>query len=901
MKKKTTISIIVGIIIFALFFISSIVNFVINVKWYSEVGYLSVYFTKLLAIVKLMVPLFLISFLGIWFYYKSIRLSIIKYKKVVEINAYKKKTERKIIFIVDAVLSFFLSLSIASSYWYKILMFSNSENFNIKDPIFGLDVSFFVFKLPLIDSIYGFIMSFLIFLIIITVVLYFILTAKDRILQDRSLKLNLDLKGGLTRFAGKQLAVVSSLILLFLSAGYYIKSWKLVYSPRGVAFGASYTDIHVTYLFYKLIIVASLVAAVVVFISVIRSKIKPIIISIVSIIILIVVENVSAIFVQNAVVKSNEKSLEKPYIQYNIDYTRKAYNIENLKEENFKIVDDLTKEDIGNNKQIISNIKINSFKQSLEFYNQAQVLRYYYTFNDLDVDRYTINGKYTQVFIAPREINSDSLVENAANWQNKHLVYTHGYGVVMSNVNAVTSTGQPDFLINNIPPNNKSGIPLNNPSIYYGEKTNDYAIVNTKMQEIDYPSGDGNKYTDYKVESGIKMTFLNRVMFAIQYNNINFLLSRDIKSDSKILINRNIMDRVQKIAPFLTYDKDPYIVINNGQLYWIIDAYTTSDKYPYSQPYNGVNYIRNSAKVVVNALNGKTDFYIADKNDPLIESYSKIFPKLFKSLDEMDTNLKSHLRYPEELFKLQGEVISKYHMTDPGVFFNSEDLWQISTNDKEVKGEVAINDSSYFTTKLPGNSKEEMVLVDYFNMRERPNMVSMLGARMDGDNYGKLVLYRFPTDQSIDSPYLFKSKINQDTTISQEITLWNKEGSQVVYGDTIILPIKNSLLYIEPLYLRSNGANAIPEMKRVIMMYGDKIISAETIDKALAGIFDYNTETGETKPNTSANSRSSISKENAAAIKDLYDKAIAAQKNGDWASYGDYIKKLGDLINQLNK
>lgn len=898
MKKKITISIIIGIIIFAMFFISSIVNFIINVKWYNEVGYLSVYFTKLLAILKLTVPLFLISFLGIWFYYNSIRLSIIRYKKVVEINAVKKKTERKIIFILDAVLSFFLSSSIASGYWDKILMFSNSVNFNVKDPIFGLDVSFFIFKLPLVESIYGFIMSFLIFLIIITVVLYFILSAKDRILQGRSLKL--DLKGGLTRFAGRQLAVVSSLILLFLSAGYYIKSWQLVYSPRGVAFGASYTDIHVTYLFYKLIIFASLAAAVVVFISVIRSKIKPIVISIVLIAALIAVENVAAVVVQNAVVKSNEKSFEKPYIQNNIDYTRKAYNIDNLKDQNFNVVNDLTKEDIGNNKEIISNIKINSFKQSLEFYNQAQVLRYYYTFNDLDVDRYNINGKYTQVFIAPREIDSDALVENAANWQNKHLVYTHGYGVVMSNVNAVTSTGQPDFLINNIPPNNKSGITMTNPSIYYGEKTNNYAIVNTKMQEIDYPSGDGNKYTDYKVESGIKMTLLNRVMFAIQYNNINFLLSRDITSDSKILINRNIMDRVQKIAPFLTYDSDPYIVINNGQLYWIIDAYTTSNKYPYSQPYNGINYIRNSVKVVVNALNGKTDFYIADKNDPLAASYSKIFPKLFKSIDEMDTNLKAHLRYPEELFKLQGDVIAKYHMTDPGVFFNSEDLWQISTNEKEVKGEVAINDSSYFTTKLPGSSKEEMVLVDYFNMRERPNMVSMLGARMDGDNYGKLVLYRFPTDQSIDSPYLFKSKINQDTTISQEITLWNKEGSQVVYGDTIILPIKNSLLYIEPLYLRSNGENAIPEMKRVIMMYGDKIISAETIDKALAGIFDYKTETKETKPDTAAGG-GSVSKENAAAIKDLYDKAIAAQKNGDWASYGDYIKKLGDMINQLNK
>jgi uncharacterized protein len=897
LKKKTTISIIIGIIILSLIFISSIVNFVINVKWYNEVGYLSVYFTKLLAILKLMVPLFLISFLGIWIYYKSIRLSIIRYKKVVEINVIKKKTERKIIFIVNAVLSFFLSLFIASGYWSMILMYSNSVNFNVKDPIFGLDVSFFIFKLPLIDSLYGFIMSFLVFLVVITLVLYFILSSKDRILQGRSYKFNIDFKDGLTRFAGRQLAVVCSLILLFLSAGYYIKSLKLVYSPRGVAFGASYTDINVTYLFYKIIIVASLAASVVVFISVLRMKIKPIIISIVFIIALVAVENISALFVQNAVVKSNEKSLEKPYIQNNIDYTRKAYNIESVKEDNFNIVNDLTKEDIGKNKEIISNIKINSFQQSLDFYNQAQVLRYYYTFNDLDVDRYNINGKYTQVFIAPREIDSNSLVENAANWQNKHLVYTHGYGVVMSNVNTVTSTGQPDFLINNIPPNNKSGITLQNPSIYYGEKANDYAIVNTKMQEIDYPLGDGNKYTDYKVESGISMTFLNRVMFAIQYSNINFLLSRDITSDSKILINRNILDRVQKIAPFLTYDSDPYIVINNGQLYWIIDAYTTSDKYPYSQPYNGINYIRNSVKVVINALNGKTDFYIVDKNDPIIASYSKIFPKLFKSIDEVDPNIKAHFRYPEDIFKIQSEVLAKYHMTDPGVFFNSEDLWQISTNEKAVNGEVAVNDSSYFTTKLPGSTKEEMVLVEYFNMRDRPNMVSMLGARMDGDNYGKLVVYRFPTDQSIDSPYLFKSKINQDTTISQEITLWNKEGSSVVYGDTIILPIKNSLLYIEPLYLRSNGKNAIPEMKRVIMMYGDKIISASTIDEALSKIFDYKTETPQTNPSTGG----TLSKENIAAIKDLYDKAIAAQKIGDWAAYGDNINKLGQLIGQLNK
>lgn len=899
MKKKTTISIIVTVLIIALIFIGNIINFTVNVKWYNEVGYISVYFTKLLAILKLMVPIFFISLFGIWFYYKSIRKSIIKFKKVVEVNTKRDKLEKKIVILIDIFISFILSMSVASNYWDKILMFSNSVDFKVIDPIFGMDVSFFIFKLPLIESMYSFIMSFLVILIIITVVLYFVLSAKDRLLEGKNYNIKLDLKSGLTRFAGRQLAAVSSLILLFLSGGYYIKSLKLVYSPRGVAFGASYTDIKVTYLFYKIIIIASLVAAIIVFISILRSRIKPIVISIVLIFALTIVENFAALFVQNSVVRSNEKSFEKPYINYNIDYTRKAYNIDSVKEEKFNIVNNLTKEDIGTNREIIDNIMINSYKQSLEFYNQAQVFRYYYTFNDIDIDRYNVNGKYTQVFIAPREIDSEKLVENAANWQNKHLAYTHGYGVVMSKVNSVGPTGQPDFIINNIPPNNISGINLDNPRIYYGEKTNDYVVVNTDMQEIDYPSGDGNQYTDYKVESGIKMSFINRLIFTAYYNNINFLLSGDINSDSKILINRNIIERANKIAPFLNYDKDPYVVISNGQLYWVIDAYTTSDKYPYSQPYNGINYIRNSVKVIVNALTGKIDFYIVDENDPLVQSYSKIFPKLFKNTDELDKNIVEHFRYPEGIFNIQSDVLAKYHMTDPGVFFNSEDLWQLSSNSKTVQGTASIDESSYFITKLPGASKEEMILAQYYNMRERSNMVSMLGARMDKENYGKIVLYRFPTDKTIDSPNLFKSKVNQDTKISQEITLWNKEGSQVVYGDTVILPIKSSLLYIQPLYLRSSGPNAIPEMKRVLMMYGDKIVSATSINEALNSIFDYKSEDKETKP--SPNTGTEISKENASKIKDLYNKAIEAQKNGDWALYGENIKMLGDLIEELNK
>lgn len=904
MKRKLIFITTIFIIFLGLFSVGKIINFIVNIEWFKEVGYLSIYFTKIVAVFKLMIPMFLISFIGIWIYYKSLRLSIIKFKKVVEVNARKTIIERKVFLIINTIISFIISYVFSSTYWYRILQFTNSVKFNVKDPIFSLDVSFYIFKLPLIESIYTEVVTLLILLVIVTLVTYFMLSAKDRIYSRKNFRNKFSnvsiFNNGLTRFAGKQLAIVSFLIMICVSLGYILKAINLVYSSRGVAFGASYTDTHITLLFYKVIVVVALIAAIIIFWSVITSKAKPIIMSIGAIVGLVVIEGFVSNGVQNFIVKSNEKTLEQPYIKYDIDYTRKAFNINDIDAKPFEVKENLTQENIKDNKETIDNIRVNSVKPALEFYNQVQNIRYYYGFKDINVDRYNINGKINQVFIAAREVNSKSLEPNT--WQNSHLVYTHGYGVVMSKVNTVTSEGQPDFLIKNIPPENSTNIKLQNPRIYFGEKTDDYAIVDTKISEFDYPKGGSNQTNNYNGPAGIKMTLLNKIFFAANQKDFNFILSRDITSESKILINRDITDRAKKIAPFLKYDSDPYITISNGKLYWILDAYTTSDRYPFSQPQDNINYIRNSVKVVIDASDGTTNFYMMDKNDPVILSYAKIFPGLFKDLGTLSDDIKQHFRYPQDLFKIQCSVLGKYHMTDPGVFYNGEDLWEVAKNQKQIDGEKDTMDSPYVVMKLPNEKSEEMILLQYFNMKNKDNMVALFGARMDNDSYGKMVLYKFPPQKTIYSPYLFKQKINQDTTISQELALWNKNGSQVQFGDTMIVPINNSLLYIEPMYLRASGKNSIPEMKRVIVSYGDKIVLSENVEAALQQVFNYNNENKNDESSDNKAPEDTTKKvQNIKTAKELYDKAMEAQKSGDWAKYGEYIKQLGETINQLGK
>lgn len=892
MKNKKALFIPLIIIILFIAFFNKIINFIINIKWFKEVNYLTIYFTKMRAIIILMIPIFIIFFISIWMYYKS--LMIKRDKSIIDIELNKKDYGKKLFFIFNFIVSIFLAYIFSNSYWYRILQFNNSVDFNVKDPIFFKDVSFYVFKLPLFESLYKVIISLLLFLVITTFIAYFILEAKYKIQSKKDINLK-NINHGIKSFAGKQLAIVSGLIILFISFGHLIKIWNLVYSPNGVSFGASYTDVHATLLFYKIIVVITLISSIVTLLSIVKGKFKPVSICIGITIFLIVSQNIASFLVQNFIVKSNEKTLEQPYIKNNIDLTRKAFALDDIEIRDFDIKNDLQKQDITDNKASIDNVRINSFKPTLEFYNQVQIIRYYYTFNDIDIDRYNLNGKYNQVFLAAREIDTDALNPNT--WQNRHLIYTHGFGAVMNKVNSVTSEGQPDFVIKDIPPYNKTNIKLTNPRIYFGEKTNDYVIVNTKINEFDYPKEDSNKTNKYNGHAGIKMSFINRLLFAINKKDINFLLSKDIKKDSKIIINRNIVERAKKIAPFLTYDNDPYMVIYNGKIYWIIDAYTTTNRYPYSEPYDNINYIRNSAKVVIDSVDGDINFYITDKKDPIVNNYAKIFKGLFKEEKDAPKEIREHFRYPKDLFSIQSKVLGKYHVKDPGVFYNGEDLWEVSKDQKHVEGETNTNDAPYIIMKLPEQNKEEMVLLNYFNVMKKDNMIALFGARMDGEQYGKKILYKLPSDKTVYSPYLFKQKINQDTNISKELSLWNREGSQVQYGDTIILPIKNSLLYIEPLYLRASGKNSIPEMKRVILSYNDKLVLSSSIQEGIKEIF--NSKDNKINDKNEKDSTKTIDDSKLKKAQEYYNKAIEAQKNGDWTKYGQNINELGNILNSI--
>lgn len=916
MKNKILNTVLISILLLVVvFFVST--NFIINFQWFKEVGYLNVFFTKLIAISKLFVPIFILYFCVIAIYLFTLRKSIRSL-----VGDTKFKSVKKYFLISNLVISILGAGATTTTQWYKILQFTNAVSFGEVDPIFNKDISFYVFKLPLVQSLFSTAISLIIILVLITVIIYLALGFKDKIYQNKDNVININSKTyGIRKFAGKQLAVLASVLSLLIGCSYLLKSYNLVYSTRGVSYGAGYTDVKITMIFYKVIAIACVISSIVVFISILKLKFRPIIISIASIAVLIVLEPVVAIFTQQFVVKPNEMELEKPYISYSIDATKKAFNIDEIEVKEMEPNENITSEKLEDNKDIIENLKVNSTGPLLSFYQQVQLIKNYYEFNDADTDRYNINGKYTQVFVSPREINREAMTT----WQNKHLRYTHGYGLAMSRVNSVTEFGQPDFVMKDIPTVNTTDINLENPRIYFGESDNDYVIVNTEGGEFDYPTGDTENTFNYNGTGGLKMTPFNRVLFSIYERNPKILMSSSITSESRIILNRNIVKRVQEIAPFLTYDSDPYIVVHDGRLVWMMNAYTSTDKYPFSEPNEGVNYIRNSVKVVVDAFNGNVDFYVTDENDPIINCYLKIYKGLFKPLSEMPEDLKEHFRYPQDLFELQSKVLTKYHVDDPIKLFTEEDLWDrsldvvkhggenLSQGDegkeesilnkaKENKNNEAENEGLYLMTKLPDEENVEMMLLDYFNMRGKQSMVALLGARMDGDNYGELVMYKFPPQRTIYSPILFKNRIQQDPNISKEISLWAGKGSEVIYGDIIIVPIEDSLLYLNTIYLKANSENSMPEMKRVILSNGDKIVIEENIEKALLKLFNYNSFEENKNSNKDETSNTEITSDNSGVKEaaDLFNKAIEAQKNGDWATYGEFINKLGDVLNKMS-
>lgn len=941
MKKKNRKTLVIVIAALVLILLFALVDFFADLLWFQELGYVSVFFKQLVTELEFGVPAFVLITLICYFYLIAMKKGY--YRKI---GAYDMGRPEKVVnrwaLLISAVFGLIAAFSIAGKLWFQILQFVNSTDFLIADPVFGRDVSFYIFKLEFISRINNILIGVIVGFAAVNLIYYVTLLKERRPLfldEERETRrevppnsfggifgqfmggnfggeqnpfgayqrsgssglLNKNTLGRLLSIAGTQLKVLGVLFFLMVALHYFLKQFSLLYtSSSGVVYGAGYADINVQLWVYRLLIALSLLSAVWFILNYQKRKLKPILMIPLAVIGVSLVGGVATMLVQNLVVEPDELNKEHAYLQNNIEFTRYAYDLQDIQIRDFAATNDLGAEDIQNNTETISNIRINDYEPALKFYNQTQSIRLYYKFNDVDVDRYMVNDEYTQTFLAAREIDESSVNDQ---WLTTHIKYTHGYGITLSRVDKVTESGQPDMLIDNIPPvSDVPEIAITRPEIYFGELTDSYIVVNTDEPEFDYPSGESNVYSEYEGSAGIKLNFINRLLFSLKERSLKLLVSTNIDRDSRIVINRNVIGRVEKIAPFLAYDEDPYIVTVDGGLYWIFDAYTTSSYYPYSEPFAGngsINYIRNSVKVVVNAYNGETDFYIVDAGDPIAMTLQKIYPKLFKDIEHVPEGLKAHLRYPNTMFTIQAEVYKKYHMTDVNVFYQNEDGWDIAT---EIYGvdEVSMT-PTYYIMKLPGESRAEFINSIPYTPSGKFNMISLLVARNDGEYYGDLVLYQMPKDRTIYGPRQVESLINQDTEISQDFTLWSSSGSTYTRGNMFIIPIEDSLMYVEPIYLESSNSS-LPEVKRVVLYYDERIAYEPTLAGALDSMFGEGASSGfaggpeeEEEPGGEGLSFQEI----AAKANEAYENAVRSQQQGDWSAYGRYLQELQTYLQQL--
>ncbi|MFH0836883.1 MAG: UPF0182 family protein [Candidatus Aenigmatarchaeota archaeon] len=854
--------------------------------WFSSVGYSNVFTTVLFSTIGLGV-LFGAVFLIIGY----INLRIAKTRAIKQKK--KEKNDMDALFItVLLVLAYFVGVGFSN--WQIVLQFLNATPFNILDPVFSLDISFYVFGVPFYSMLLSYIFTTLVLTSIVTAAAYFVYSPKKKTQEDeidelKSVKITMVDTSKLRQ----HLLILAGIIFFFISLAFLIAQYSLVFSETGVVVGAGYADIAVLLPLMQLMVLISAVVGILLITSALTNK-KLVKIALALFFAVLIIGGIVSGLTQILIVKPNEFNFEKPYIERNINYTLAAYNLDNINSQSFPVSYNLTKSELE--KTTIDNIRIWDWRPLKSTYEQLQLFRTYYDFNDVDIDRYNINGEYKQLLISTRELNSDDLESSAKTWVNRHLVFTHGYGVVVSPVNEVTKEGLPNLYVKDIPPQSKY-LNIERPQIYFGELTNDYAITTTTTKEFDYPSGNQNIYTEYSGSDGIIIdSILKRLVYAINLGSIELLVSSSITDKSKLLINRNIVERVNRIAPFLVYDHDPYLVMSNGKLYWIIDAYTITENYPYSQKVylnniGEINYLRNPVKVVIDAYDGDMSFYIIDKTDPIINTYSKIFPDLFKDFKEMPSDIQAHIRYPEDLFSIQSYVYGTYHMKDTQVFYNKEDAWVIpsevySSNRQQME-------PYYIIMKLPGQEKEEFVLMIPFTPRGKENMIGWMAAKSDMPNYGKLIVYEFSKQELVYGPMQIEARIDQDTEISQKLTLWDQVGSNVIRGNTLVIPIKNSILYIEPLYLQAVQKGALPELKRVIVAYSNRVVMAETLELALDQIFV------EIAQNKTDDGSKMTSEDVIRTISDLYLEADASLKQGNLSAYAENIEKIGIIIKEF--
>jgi len=790
---------------------------------------------------------------------------------------------RTMVFAAAAVLATFVAVSQVGS-WQTYLLWLRGGSFGVKDPFFDRDVGFFVFALPAYQTLIGGAIAIVILAGLLVVVVLWLRGALDlrrpgHVMPPAAVSL---------------LSLLLALLLLTKAAGYWIGRYELLLEPYGAVFGAGYTTAHVKLPFQWLLVAVALVGAglaaanvrvqgwrlpaaavVLVFGTAIASSILP------------------DVF-QRFRVRPDELRLERPYLANNIAMTRRAYGLEAIQPRPFPAAQTLDEAAVERNRATFTNIRLWDPQPLLDTYRQLQLIRLYYDFHDVDVDRYDFATGRRQAMLAAREINPSLLPPNARTWVNERLQFTHGFGVVMSPVTEVEGEGLPRFFVKDIPPRSPVGIELSEPRIYFGEKTDDYVIVNAAAEEFDYPKGEQNVTNAYAGTGGVELgSWLRRAVFAWSFRDVNLLISGNLRAESRILFRRSVAARVSTIAPFLLLDRDPYVVVSGGRLYWIQDAYTTAATFPYSEPIQepGLNYIRNSVKVVIDAYDGTVTFYAMDEKEPVLAAYARIFPGLFRPFAEMPADLQRHVRYPELLFLVQAEIYRTYHMTNPEVFYNKEDLWSFPI--ESTSGGRSVVAPYYVIMKLPGGASEEFILMQPMTPSQRGNMVAWLAARCDPPQYGELVEYEFPKERLVFGPQQIEARIDQDTTISQELSLWNQMGSKVIRGNLLVIPVEDSLVYVEPLYLRSEQGQ-IPELKRVIVAYNDRLAMEPTLEAALATVF----KPGAAAPRAVEGPATPAPAETAAekTARAHYRAALDALRAGDWSGFGREMEALGKAL-----
>ncbi|MDI6654621.1 MAG: UPF0182 family protein [Candidatus Hydrothermarchaeota archaeon] len=817
-----------GIVVALSLFAPALAGFYTEYLWFVEVGYLSVFLTVLKS--KFVLAAIAAAF---FFVFGFLNFRLVLKNSLAMRGEGSEFRFASLAFVLVLLFSLLMGFS-ASTGWDVTLRYLNQVPFGSADPIFNKDISFYFFTLPF----YQFVLAVLFFgVAALTLIIsgIYLLFGGFIVLEGRGEIPSTQMRFEMPRFSKEAMAhllALGSLILILKGFGYVLDRYSILYSARGAVYGAGYADVNIQLPFIGALVVASFVAALGFLIAAKTQNIK-FALGVALVVVLSILSGFAQGIVQQYRVSPDEYNIEKPYLEHNIKFTRAAYDLDSIREIEFPANYDLTIEDINRNRLTIDNIRLWDWRPLKRTYVQVQLIRTYYDFSDVDIDRYSVNGEYRQVMLSGREINVKLLPERT--WVNEHLVFTHGYGAAMSPVREVSKEGLPVFYIQDVPPKSEF-FEITRPEIYFGELTENYVLVKTKTEEFDYPKGDENVYTTYQGSGGIELSSLTRkAAMAARFSTLKLFVSESITPESRIIFYRNIKDRVNNIAPFLSYDEDPYIVVSDGRLFWIQDAYTVSDRYPYSEPYNRINYIRNSVKVVIDAYDGETNFYVVDEKDPLIKVYMKIFPELFKPFSAMPQNLMEHVRYPEGLFSIQVAKYSTYHMNEARVFYNKEDVWEVP--EELYEGTRIKMEPYYLITKLPGEAKEEFILLLPFTPREKNNMIAWLAARSDQPHYGEKIVYMFPKDKLVYGPIQIEARIDQDPDISQLFTLWSQAGTRVIRGNLLTIPIKDSLLYVEPIYLRAEQKDALPQLKRVIIIFGDRLTMQETLEKSLSVIF----------------------------------------------------------------